>query len=94
MIYRAATASPGVDILADPRLMTSHGIFARQRRSILPAWAGGGAKPFEVHADDSASQAAIEMIAGRLGNARCGLLWGPVGAITPSVRGAAKIVPL
>ena len=84
LIYRADDGSlAGVDSLSDPRLKDKAiGYFARTPPASILALHGlvGGAKPFEVHADDSASQAAIEMI-GQIatGKLDAGLLWGPVG---------------
>ncbi len=54
------------------------------------------AKPFEVHADDSASQAAIEMI-GEIASGKldAGLLWGPVGGYyAERAEVPLKLVPL
>ena len=84
LIYRADDGSlAGVDSLSDPRLKDKAiGYFARTPPASILALHGlvGGAKPFEVHADDSASQAAIEMI-GQIASGKldAGLLWGPVG---------------
>jgi len=84
LIYRADDGSlQGVDSLADPRLKDKAiGFFARTPPASILAMHGlvGSAKPFEVHADESASQAAVAMIAEiASGKLDAGLLWGPVG---------------
>jgi mxaJ protein len=73
----------GVDRLSDPRLKTKKiGLFARTPpASILAMYGlGGTAKPFEVDADESSSEAAQKMIAEiASGELDAGILWGPVG---------------
>jgi quinoprotein dehydrogenase-associated probable ABC transporter substrate-binding protein len=100
LIYRADDGSlAGVDSLADPRLKDKAiGYFARTPPASILALHGlvGGAKPFEVHADDSASQAAIEMI-GQIASGKldAGLLWGPVGGYyAERAEVPLKLVPL
>jgi mxaJ protein len=100
LIYRADDGSlAGVDSLSDPRLKDKAiGYFARTPPASILALHGlvGGAKPFEVHADDSASQAAIEMI-GEIASGKldAGLLWGPVGGYyAERAEMPLKLVPL
>jgi mxaJ protein len=100
LIYRADDSSlAGVDSLSDPRLKDKAiGYFARTPPASILALHGlvGGAKPFEVHADDSASQAAIEMI-GQISSGKldAGLLWGPVGGYyAERTEMPLKLVPL
>jgi quinoprotein dehydrogenase-associated probable ABC transporter substrate-binding protein len=100
LIHRADDESlQGVDSLADPRLKDKAiGFFARTPPASILALHGlvGGAKPFEVHADESASQAAIEMI-GEIASGKldAGLLWGPVGGYYAERAGVPlKLVPL
>ena len=84
LIYRQDDASlEGVDALSDPRLKGKKiGFFARTPPASILAMHGlvGDAKPFEINADDSASKAAMTMIAEiASGELDAGLLWGPVG---------------
>ena len=100
LIYRADDGSlEGVDSLSDPRLKDKAiGFFARTPPASILAMNGlvGSSKPFEVRADESASQAAIEMI-GQIASGKldAGLLWGPVGGYYAE-RAAVplKLVPL
>jgi quinoprotein dehydrogenase-associated probable ABC transporter substrate-binding protein len=100
LIYRADDDSlQGVDSLADPRLKDKAiGFFARTPPASILAMHGlvGGAKSFEVNADESATGAAIEMI-GEIASGKldAGLLWGPVGGYYAE-RGEVplKLVPL
>jgi mxaJ protein len=100
LIYRGEDASlAGVDRLSDPRLKGKRiGFFARTPPASILALNGlvGTAKPFEVNADESATNAARTMIAeiasGRLD---AGLLWGPVGGYYAERAGVPlKLVPL
>lgn len=100
LIYRADDGSlTGVDSLSDPRLKDKAiGYFARTPPASILALHGlvGSSKPFEVHADDSASQAAIEMI-GQIASGKldAGLLWGPVGGYyAERAEMPLKLVPL
>jgi mxaJ protein len=100
LIYRADDGSlAGVDSLSDSRLKDKAiGYFARTPPASILALHGlvGGAKPFEVHADDSASKAAIEMI-GQIASGKldAGLLWGPVGGYyAERAEVPLKLVPL
>jgi quinoprotein dehydrogenase-associated probable ABC transporter substrate-binding protein len=100
LIYRADDGSlAGVDSLSDPRLKDKAiGFFARTPPASILAMHGlvGDAKPFEVHADESASQAAIEMI-GQIASGKldAGLLWGPVGGYyAERAEVPLKLVPL
>jgi quinoprotein dehydrogenase-associated probable ABC transporter substrate-binding protein len=84
LIYRQDDASlDGVERLSDPRLKGKRiGYFARTPPASILAMHGlvGTAKPFEIHADQSASKAALTMIAEIASGALdAGLLWGPVG---------------
>lgn len=84
LIYRQGNpAVEGVDALSDPRLKgKTIGYFARTPPASILAMQGlaADAKAFEIHADDSASKAALTMI-GEIasGELDAGLLWGPVG---------------
>jgi mxaJ protein len=84
LIYRQGDAGlEGIDALADPRLKGKKiGYFARTPPASILAMHGlvANAKAFEVHADESASKAAMTMI-GEIasGELDAGLLWGPVG---------------
>ena len=100
LIYRADDGSlAGVDSLSDPRLKDKAiGYFARTPPASILALHGlaGSSKPFEVHADDSAAQAAIEMI-GQIASGKldAGLLWGPVGGYyAERAEVPLKLVPL
>jgi mxaJ protein len=100
LIYRADDGSlAGVDSLSDPRLKDKAiGYFARTPPASILALHGlvGSSKPFEVHADDSAAQAALEMI-GQIASGKldAGLLWGPVGGYyAERAEVPLKLVPL
>lgn len=100
LIYRADDSSlAGVESLADPRLKEKRiGFFARTPPSSVLAMHGltANAKPFEVHAGESATQAAITMI-GEIaaGTLDAGILWGPVGGYYAERAGVSlKRVPL
>ena len=100
LMYRVDDGSlAGVDSLSDPRLKDKAiGYFARTPPASILALHGlvGSAKPFEVHADDSAAQAAIEMI-GQIASGKldAGLLWGPVGGYyAERAEVPLKLVPL
>jgi mxaJ protein len=84
LIYRQDDAGlDGIERLSDPRLKGKRiGLFARTPPASILAMHGlvTNAKPFEVHADESASKAAMTMIAEvASGELDAGLLWGPVG---------------
>jgi quinoprotein dehydrogenase-associated probable ABC transporter substrate-binding protein len=84
LIYRQDDASlAGTDRLSDPRLKGKKiGYFARTPPASILALHGlvGNSKPFEVHADEKAAEAAVAMIAEvASGELDAGLLWGPVG---------------
>lgn len=84
LVYRQGDAGlEGIDALADPRLKGKKiGYFARTPPASILAMHGlvANAKAFELHADESASKAAMTMI-GEIasGELDAGLLWGPVG---------------
>jgi ABC-type amino acid transport substrate-binding protein len=85
--------------LSDPRLKTKKiGLFARTPpASILAMYGlGGTAKPFEVDADESSSEAAQKMIAEiASGELDAGILWGPVGGYYAERSGVPlRLVPL
>ena len=84
LIYREDDASlEGVERLSDPRFKGKRiGFFARTPPASILAMQGlvADAKPFEIRADESASKAAMTMIAEvTSGKLDAGLLWGPVG---------------
>lgn len=84
LIYRQDDASlEGIDRLSDPRLKGKRiGLFARTPPASVLAMHGlmANAKPFDIHADESASNAATTMMAEvASGELDAGLLWGPVG---------------
>ena len=84
LIYRQDDASlEGIDRLSDPRLKGKRiGFFARTPPASILAMHGlvVNAKPFDIHADESASKAATTMMAEvASGELDAGLLWGPVG---------------
>jgi quinoprotein dehydrogenase-associated probable ABC transporter substrate-binding protein len=84
LIYRQDDDSlRGVDSLADRRLKGKRiGLFARTPPASILAMQGlvANAKPFDVGSDESASKAAVAMIAEiASGELDAGLLWGPVG---------------
>ncbi len=100
LIYRQDDAGlAGVERLSDERLKgKSIGYFARTPPASILAINAllGSAKPFEVNADESASKAAMAMIAQiASGQLDAGLLWGPVGGYY-AARAAVplKLVPL
>jgi quinoprotein dehydrogenase-associated probable ABC transporter substrate-binding protein len=100
LIYRAGDSGlAGVESLADPRLKDKRiGFFARTPPSSVLAIHGltANAKPFEVHAGDSAAKAAVTMI-GEIAEGRldAGILWGPVGGYYAERAGVPlKLVPL
>ena len=100
LIYRQGDQSlTGLDKLSDPRLEGKKiGLFARTPPASLLAMYGltGGARPFEVNADESASKAAQKMIAEiASGGLDVGILWGPVGGYYAEQSSVPlKIVPL
>ena len=100
LIYRQGDQSlTGLDKLSDPRLKGKKiGLFARTPPASLLAMYGltGGARPFEVNADESASKAAQKMIAEiASGGLDVGILWGPVGGYYAEQSSVPlKIVPL
>lgn len=100
LIYREDdTSLAGVESLADPRLKDKKiGFVARTPPSSVLAIHGltANAKPFEIRAGESATQAAITMI-GEIaaGTLDAGVLWGPVGGYYAERAGAPlKLVPL
>ena len=100
LIYRQGDQSlTGLDKLSDPRLEGKKiGLFARTPPASLLAMYGltGGARPFEVNADESASKAAQKMITEiASGGLDVGILWGPVGGYYAEQSSVPlKIVPL
>ena len=100
LIYRQDDASlDGIERLSDPRLKGKRiGFFARTPPASILAMHGlvANAKPFEVHADESASKAAMTMIAEvASGELDAGLLWGPVGGYyTQRADVPLRLVPL
>jgi quinoprotein dehydrogenase-associated probable ABC transporter substrate-binding protein len=84
LIYRQDDASlEGIEGLSDRRLKGKRiGLFARTPPASILAMHGlvANAKPFEIHADETASKATVTMI-GEIasGELDAGLLWGPVG---------------
>lgn len=100
LIYREDdTSLAGVESLADPRLKDKTiGFVARTPPSSVLAMHGltANAKPFEIRAGESATQAAITMI-GEIaaGTLDAGILWGPVGGYYAERAGVPlKLVPL
>ena len=100
LIYRADDSGlAGVESLANPRLKDKRiGFFARTPPSSVLAMHGltANAKPFEIHAGDSAAKAAVTMI-GEIGAGTldAGILWGPVGGYYAERAGVPlKLVPL
>lgn len=84
LIYRQDDARlAGIDRLSDPRLKGKRiGFFARTPPASILAMHGlvAHAKPFEIHADESASKAARALTAEvASGELDAGILWGPVG---------------
>ena len=100
LIYRQNDGSlAGVNHLSDPRLKgKSIGFFARTPPASILALNGlvGTAKPFELNADESATKAAMTMIAQiASGQLDAGLLWGPVGGYYAERAGVPlELVPL
>jgi quinoprotein dehydrogenase-associated probable ABC transporter substrate-binding protein len=100
LIYREDDATlAGVETLADPRLKGKRiGFFARTPPSSVLAIHGlaASAKPFESHAGESATKAAVTMLdeiaAGALD---AGILWGPVGGYYAQRENVPlKLIPL
>jgi mxaJ protein len=84
LIYREDDSSlAGVESLADPRLKGKRiGFFARTPPSSVIAIHGltANAKSFEIHAGESATEAAVTMLDEiATGALDAGILWGPVG---------------
>src|SRR5262245_21611518 len=84
LIYRENDSTlAGVENLADPRLKGKRiGFFARTPPSSVLAIHGlaASAKPFETHAGESATKAAVTMLDEiATGTLDAGILWGPVG---------------
>jgi mxaJ protein len=84
LIYRENDSTlAGVESLADPRLKGKRiGFFARTPPASVLAIHGlaAGAKPFEIHAGESANKAAVTMLDEiATGALDAGILWGPVG---------------
>jgi quinoprotein dehydrogenase-associated probable ABC transporter substrate-binding protein len=100
LIYRENDSTlAGVESLADPRLKGKRiGFFARTPPSSVLAIHGlaASAKPFETHAGESATKAAVTMLdeiaAGALD---AGILWGPVGGYYAQRENVPlKLIPL
>jgi mxaJ protein len=100
LIYRENDSTlAGVESLADPRLKGKRiGFFARTPPSSVLAIHGlaANAKPFESHAGESATKAAVTMLdeiaAGALD---AGILWGPVGGYYAQRENVPlKLIPL
>jgi mxaJ protein len=84
LIYRQGDPHiEGVESLSDPRLKNKRiGLFARTPPASILAMYGlvANAKPFEINAGESASKAAMAMIAEiASGELDAGILWGPLG---------------
>ena len=100
LIYRQDDASlQGIDRLSDPRLKGKRiGLFARTPPASILAMNGlvANAKPFEINADDSASQVTMTMIDELAsGDLDAALLWGPVaGYYAERASVPLKLVPL
>ncbi|MGD9503091.1 MAG: quinoprotein dehydrogenase-associated putative ABC transporter substrate-binding protein [Methyloceanibacter sp.] len=100
LIYREDDADlGGVESLADPRLKDKRiGFFARTPPSSVLAIHGlaANAKPFEVHAGESATKAAVTMLEEiATGALDAGILWGPVGGYyAQRAQVPLKLVPL
>jgi mxaJ protein len=95
LIYRENDDTlAGVESLADPRLKGKRiGFFARTPPSSVLAIHGlaANAKPFESHAGESATKAAVTMLDEiATGALDAGILWGPVGGYYAQ----REIVPL
>jgi quinoprotein dehydrogenase-associated probable ABC transporter substrate-binding protein len=100
LIYREDDSTlAGVESLADPRLKGKRiGFFARTPPSSVLAIHGlaASAKPFESHAGESATKAAVTMLDEiATGALDAGILWGPVGGYyAQRERVPLKLVPL
>ena len=100
LIYRQDDASlKDIDRLSDPRLKDKNiGYFARTPPASILALNGlvGTTRPFEVNADESATKAAMTMIAEiASGQLDAGILWGPVGGYYVQRAGVPlQLVPL
>ena len=100
LIYREDDSSlAGVESLTDPRLKAKRiGFFARTPPSSVLAIHGltANAKPFESHAGESATKAAVTMLDEiATGALDAGILWGPVGGYYAQREGVPlKLVPL
>lgn len=100
LIYRADDADlGGVESLGDPRLKDKKiGFFARTPPASVLAIHGltANAKPFEVHAGESATKAAVTMLDEiATGALDAGVLWGPVGGYyAQRTQVPLKLVPL
>ena len=100
LIYRENDpAFAGVESLADPRLKGKRiGFFARTPPSSVLAIHGltANAKPFESHAGENATTAAVTMIEEiATGALDAGILWGPVGGYSAQRADVPlKLVPL
>lgn len=100
LIYRQDDASlQGIDRLSDPRLKGKRiGLFIRTPPASILAMNGlvANAKPFEINADDSASQVTMTMIDELAsGDLDAALLWGPVaGYYAERASVPLKLVPL
>jgi ABC-type amino acid transport substrate-binding protein len=100
LIYREDDSSlAGVESLADPRLKGKRiGFFARTPPSSVLAIHGlaANAKPFESHAGESATKAAVTMLDEiATGALDAGILWGPVGGYYAQREGVPlKLIPL
>ena len=100
LIYREDDSSlAGVESLADPRLKGKKiGFFARTPPSSVLAIHGlaANAKPFENHAGESATKAAVTMLDEiSTGALDAGILWGPVGGYyAQRTQAPLKLMPL
>ena len=100
LIYREDDSSlAGVESLADPRLKGKRiGFFARTPPSSVLAIHGlaANAKPFESHAGESATKAAVTMLDEiATGALDAGILWGPVGGYyAQRAQAPLKLMPL
>jgi mxaJ protein len=100
LIYRQDDASlDGIESLSDPRLKGKKiGFFAGTPPASILAMQGlaANAKPFRIHADDSASKAAAKLIAEIASGALdAGILWGPVGGYyAKQANQPLKLLPL
>jgi mxaJ protein len=100
LIYRESDSTlAGVESLADPRLKGKRiGFFARTPPSSVLAIHGlaANAKPFESHAGESATKAAVTMLDEiATGALDAGVLWGPVGGYyAQRAEVPLKLIPL